>query len=73
MLTARCGHSDIMVELVKGGAKLDLQDKVKLAISAPPNHCYHSHHLHSGWRLSCHQSYSETATIHSDRASEGRE
>ena len=30
MLAARWGHTDTVMELVKAGAKLDLQDKVEL-------------------------------------------
>ena len=33
----------------------------------------HSLCLHSEWRLSCHPSYDETSTSHSEGASEGRE
>ena len=80
ILAAGDGHTYTVVELVKAGAKLDLQDKVELTTPTSQSQLpsidpfnYHSHCLHSVWRLSYHQSYSGTSTSHSEGASEGRE
>ena len=39
ILAAWWGRADIVMELVKAGAKLNLQDKVKLTTPTSQNHC----------------------------------
>ena len=75
-LAARDGLTDVVMELVKAGANLDLQNNVKTylhsssTVSKIGNAIFT---LSSGWRLSCHHFHSESATSHSEGASEGRE
>ena len=69
---------DIVMELVKVGAKLDLQDEVqqllRLNYSIPLIHfSLHFHCVYSEWRLGGHLCNSGAETGHSKGASKGRE